>query len=121
MATDCQRTCDVLWFERTYLEYVKSIFQFYLKTLQRDVLNAYLRDLKEANAAVAEKLTTDGGGLNGLIEDDDDNSCPAIYTGNLGWLPLLILMIYIFFFNLVRFEQCFLSRAFGESTMRQAI
>ena len=61
------------------------------------------------------------GGLNGLIEDDDDNSCPAIYTGNLGWLPLLILMIYIFFFNLVRFEQCFLSRAFGESTIRQAI
>ena len=116
MATDCQRTCDVLWFERTYIEYVKSIFQFYLKTLEKMACAE-----AEANAAVAEKLTTDGGGLNGLIEDDDDNSCPAIYTGNLGWLPLLILMIYIFFFNLVRFEQCFLSRAFGESTMRQAI
>ena len=66
MATDCQRTCDVLWFERTYLEYVKSIFQFYLKTLEKMACAE-----AEANAAVAEKLTTDGGGLNGLIEDDD--------------------------------------------------
>ena len=29
-----------------------------------------------------------------------NSNCPAIYTEYLGWLPLLILMVYIFFFNL---------------------
>ena len=36
--------------------------------------------------------------------DLNEKECPAIYTENLGWLPLLILMVYIFFFNLVIFN-----------------
>ncbi|TRY78837.1 hypothetical protein TCAL_06755 [Tigriopus californicus] len=29
-----------------------------------------------------------------------NKDCPSIYTAHLGWLPLVILMLYIFFFNL---------------------
>jgi hypothetical protein len=58
----------------------------------------------ESSTPVAEKLSETPSDV---VDDDGsgdgaDPVCPAIYTGNLGWLPLLILMVYIFFFNLVR-------------------
>ena len=80
-------------------------FQFYLKTLEKLACAQ-----AESSAPIAEKLSENFSNVVGVdngdnvgIEDDTDDAvtCPAIYTGNIGWLPLLILMVYIFFFNLV--------------------
>jgi len=37
---------------------------------------------------------------NDLTAGSEDQTCHAIYTHSIRWLPLLLLMIYIFFFNL---------------------
>ena len=82
-----------------------SNFQFYLKTLEKLACAQ-----SESSSPIAEKLSENFSNVVGVESgdnvgsDDDDGgdvTCPAIYTGNLGWLPLLILMVYIFFFNLV--------------------
>ena len=38
--------------------------------------------------------------LTDLAAGSEDLKCEAIYTHSIRWLPLLLLMIYIFFFNL---------------------
>ena len=45
----------------------------------------------ECNLFISD-LTTGSG--------TEDQKCEAIYTHSIRWLPLLLLMIYIFFFNL---------------------
>jgi hypothetical protein len=84
-----------------------------LKTLEKLACEA---GTSETSSPIAEKLSENfstivdssnysSNDTNRLESTDDDGGdiCPAIYTENLGWLPLLILMVYIFFFNLVRF------------------
>ena len=38
--------------------------------------------------------------ISDLTAGSEDLKCEAIYTHSIRWLPLLLLMIYIFFFNL---------------------
>jgi hypothetical protein len=68
---------------------------FYLKSLDR-LACGHDRSSLNTNAT-ASALSTDA------TEDEKENhddKCPHYYTENIGWLPLVILMIYIFFFNL---------------------
>ncbi len=56
-----------------------------------------------------ESMTGGGGGYvevapsvnekNNNITLGGDN-CPDVYTADIGWLPLVLMMVYIFFFNL---------------------
>jgi hypothetical protein len=85
-----------------------------LKTLEKLACEA---GTSETSSPIAEKLSenfstivdnsnysiNDTNRLESTNDDGGGDICPAIYTENLGWLPLLILMVYIFFFNLVRF------------------
>lgn len=91
-------------------------------TLSLVILGLYffLKSLEKADCGipdvvpVAEKLLEAAlsNTTNSILDLDDQdrgfvnatgnstNPCPEPYTGGLGWLPVFLLMKYIFFFNL---------------------
>lgn len=76
---------------------------FYLKTLERVACGQDFSSSqdKTVNGTVLLNGQFESAAESLTAQDmEAEEVCPAIYTESFGWLPLLLMMMYIFFFNL---------------------
>lgn len=67
---------------------------FHFKSLEKQICTTILDE--DGNVTVQSITTT----IDNVTKAAEEEFCKAIYTHSIRWLPLLLLMVYIFFFNL---------------------